>query len=248
MLFRTLSPETSAKVRPAFRVFSAVQDAPGSPFALLFQSEHSRLAGQLAEALNPSLFGALNRDVVTAIANHDAGWNPNDRKQLDSLAVQMPTTFTKLSPSETVPNWIGSIARGQQLGSLAEVLISRHCCLLGTGSGKYTTFVEQEIKRREVLERSLDYSPHDLDRWTNALGFCDLVSLYLCSGARSPVTMSLGHPEMSGNDRQITLTWIDDHPHFSESILDTTKQFTAEAVIYKNENALSPQALRWSFV
>jgi hypothetical protein len=44
------------------------------------------------------------------------------------------------------------------------------------------------------LENSSMASGEDLELWTAALGFCDLVSLYLVSGLRSEVEFSLAHP------------------------------------------------------
>ncbi len=51
------------------------------------------------------------------------------------------------------------------------------------------------------------------ERWTGAIGFCDLLSLYLCSGAADPVELPLGHPFdvlVSGQARRIRVQWRGD--------------------------------------
>ena len=47
---------------------------------------------------------------------------------------------------------------------------------------------------RKSGESSSMAAGEDLERWTAALGFCDLVSLYLVSGLRSEVEIPLAHP------------------------------------------------------
>src|SRR5207244_1900951 len=63
----------------------------------------------------------------------------------------------------------------------------------------------------------------DLDRWTGAIGFCDVVSLYLCSGTRETVELPLGHPGLpeSRHARKVLLEWRDGSPRFSSPVIQT---------------------------
>jgi hypothetical protein len=65
----------------------------------------------------------------------------------------------------------------------------------------------------------------NLDRWIAALGFCDLLSLYLCSGSQSAVTLPLAHPENDANARNVTLTWTNTSLCLSESVLYPNARF-----------------------
>ena len=140
--------------------------------------------------------------MIAAIADHDFGWTASDSKQLEALDQHPPRPFPHVSAEDTLPCWIASIAHGRKLGALQAVLISRHCCLLGTGSGKHAGFVACEAAERCAVEAALPYHPAELDRWTAALGFCDLLSLYLCSGSETPVSIPLAHPEDAGGTRR----------------------------------------------
>ena len=238
MLLRDLnSSSPSQEVQPVFDAFLDIQSSVGGPCGVLLQSEHSRLSGAIAACLRPDIFGPLSAEVVSAIAHHDDGWDASDQAQIENLSQSAPRPFTALSAEATLPSWIASIESARQLGPLQEILISRHCCLLGTGSGKHAAFVAGEILRRGQLERTLSYSPADLDRWTAALGFCDALSLYLCCGSHAPVKLLLAHPEAPGNARHITLQWISGQPHLSESVLAENASLQAGALCYRADGS-----------
>lgn len=246
MLVRTLAPELCTEIQPAYKAFLRAQDVQKPPYGVLHQSEHSRLAGGLAGALLPDVFGPLNAHVLAAIADHDYGWNDSDDRQMSKLKENIPYPFTKVSPEETLPCWVGSIAHGRQLGGLAGVLISRHCCLLGTGSPKHAQFVEEETKQREQIEATLPYTPRELDGWTAALGFCDLLSLYLCSGSRTPVKLPLSHPEGNVGSRSVSLRWIDGQPYLSQPIFQPNTSLYARATKYSgNSDDNEPLTAAW---
>ncbi len=180
--------------RPAAQVFLDSQSRLRAPFDIVFQAEHSRLAGDLARALRGNVFGELGEQVLHAIAEHDAGWEASDANQLRLLGSKAPRPFPSLSAAETLPSWETSLIHAASLSPVAEVLVSRHLCLLGAGDAARAEFVERETKRRAQIEQALRFASADLERWTAALGFCDLLSLYLCSGCTDPVTFPLAHP------------------------------------------------------
>jgi hypothetical protein len=248
MLFRSLSAEPLHHIEPAYEAFMKTQNGPQASYGLLFQSEHSRLAGAIAQALVPSVFGDLNADVITAIAHHDYGWDLSDQQQMNKLPDHVPYSFVDANPEDTLPCAVGSIAHGYSLGPLAAALIIRHCCLLAAGSAKNAKFIAEATTRGKEIESALPYRPKDLDRWIAALGFCDLLSLYLCSGSQSAVTLPLAHPEDDANARNVTLTWANAFPCLSESVLYPNVCFFVNGIRYaRAASSIESLSVRWIF-
>ncbi len=102
-------------------------------------------------------------------------------------------------------------------------MVSRHFTLLGAADLGRAEFVEGENRCRVEVERSLACSTEDLNRWTAAIGFCDLLSLYLCSGSRTPVEFPLAHPAdpAAPEAQKVTLIWKSNSPQFSVPILES---------------------------
>lgn len=248
MLIRDLSSNSSDTVEPAFSAFLKTQSPPTGHFGFFLQSEHSRLAGSLASALEPHVFGELNADVIAAIAHHDYGWDRSDAQQIEHLTGRRPCSFITVTPQDTLPSWVSSIAHGRGLGRLPAVLISRHCCLLGTGSEAHAQFVAAETHRRREIESDLNFSDEQLNCWTAALGFCDLLSLYLCSGSRAAVRLPLCHPENQKDNRNVTLRWLNDTPTFSEPVFKNNICYFARGWEYfEDERSAQPLLVTWTF-
>jgi hypothetical protein len=57
-------------------------------------------------------------------------------------------------------------------------------------------------------ERVSDYSASDLNRFVAALGFCDLLSLHLCSGSCRPVRIPIARPAdpVAPDSKQVVIT------------------------------------------
>lgn len=219
-------------VRSAWEVFLKSQQGADSPCAMVFQSEHARLAGQLAAALTDDCFGSLPPEAMEAVRRHDSGWDPSDQRQIERLAIESPRPFMAIDCAETLAAWRGSIAHAAEAGPLAEVLVSRHFTLLAAADPARAEFVRGENERRAAIERGLRIPPADLDRWTAALGFCDLLSLYLCCGARTPVDLPLAHPASpdAAIASTVELCWTADSPRLSTPALKTGTEVTASAV------------------
>lgn len=219
------------------------------PCAIIFQLEHSKLGGRIAEALRDELLGELPPEVIQAIAQHDFGWMESDEEQVRSLGKANPRPFSSLSAEETLPSWNRSVAHAKELDLLTYVLVSRHFTTLGAGESEKADFVRVENARRDEIERSLP-SAVDLDGWTGAIGFCDLVSLYLCCGSQHPVEFPLAHPAdaRSSSAPKVNLTWTDGIPHFAPSVLGPGTHLSLEAAAYSGYgNGLTPLRLEWHF-
>ncbi len=123
-----------------------------------------------------------------------------------------PVSFIAISPEEAVEAWTASIDAVEAFSKPGAIIVSRHFSLLVQhDQAHHQRFLQAERLRQRRLEASIgkqgdpskDAAPAkgadrpkgtDLDRWTSALGFCDLVSLYLLSGSGREVEFPLAHP------------------------------------------------------
>jgi|SRR5581483_80017 len=223
MIFRALeSPIPRSAGQAAWQVFLETQKNTLPPCAIVFQFDHARLAGDLARAFTPEAFGEMPDEVIQAIAEHDFGWQEFDAMQLRRRDETEPRPFLRLNVEETQPAWDACIRHAQGWSPLFDVLVSRHFTLLAAANpdGR-EEFIRSETARRRTVERELPYSPEELDCWTGAIGFCDLLSLYLCCGATEPVEFALAHPAdpRSSDARKVQLLWERNTLRFSAPIL-----------------------------
>lgn len=236
--------------QPAWAVFIESQKRVTAPYGVIFQAEHSKLAGNLAEALLDDAFGDLPPEVIQAVGEHDFGWDLSDRAQMEALGQTNLRPFPSLSAEETLPSWRGSIAHAQSVGPLVDVLVSRHFCMLGGGDPNRADFVRTETERRATLEPDLPHELASLDRWTGAVGFCDLLSLYLCCGSHQMVEFPVAHPAdpAAAHARKITLSWYSGSPQFSSLVLKSGTQVSLTVRTYSGQGkSLTPLTLEWRF-
>jgi hypothetical protein len=221
-LQRSSSPRSNAATQPspAYQVFLAHQQQVRAPYLPVPQSSHAHLAGELAGALLPEVFGALPAEVIEAIRQHDSGWIGSDMEQLqraeDGGEVR---SFPALSAEEALPAWEATVRLAETASPLIGVLVNRHFCLLSDdGNALHQRFREQAASRRLPVERALGCSAENLDRWTAAMGMCDLLSLYLCSGSEEPAEFPFSHPADARARKRVqktVLTWESGRPRFT---------------------------------
>lgn len=249
---------TSDKEKPqvsnpqeARTVFLNSQKNVEPPFAIILQPEHSKLAGELAAALREDVFGSLNPDVIRAVSEHDLGWRESDDRQMKAIGRSKPRPFPDISAEESIGAGRKSIAKAATVSPLMEVLVSRHFTTLGSGDPTRQSFVQEETERRATIERTLQIAPADLDRWTAALGFCDLLSLYLCCGRQETVEFPLAHPADPAAEyaKKTTLAWEQGSPRFSTPVLMPESRFELPVRTYTAAGGqLTPLTLSWTFV
>jgi hypothetical protein len=215
VLYPLDSPDpTSEQVIPAWPAILHRQKLEASSWYLITQADHAVLSGELAARAAVPNFPRLPDEVIQAIALHDDGWREVDDPATPRVNSQgRPLSFLEVPPQDTLRAWRGSIARAAQEGPLAGVLISEHFCRIARDfahaettppplAQALTTFVEREISQQEEWRESLAISDADVSRLTDALQFFDLLSLYLCCGARAPVEF----PQEIGGKRFL-VTW-----------------------------------------
>jgi hypothetical protein len=136
---------------------------------------------------------------------HDTGWAASDAQQIQRLRAgpagnATPVSFIAIAPAETIEAWTASVDSVEGLTRVGAQIVSRHFTLLAQESQPlHRRFRQAEIARQQRLAGSALAdgtipAEEDLARWTAALGFCDLVSLYLVSGLQAEVTFPLAHP------------------------------------------------------
>jgi Protein of unknown function (DUF3891) len=198
------------------------------PCLLVPQPAHAVLAGDLAEALLPESFGELPSEISQSILMHDTGWAMIDAAQIQRLRSDpaqanrsIPVAFPSNSPHEMVEAWTASINSVERLFPAGGLIVSRHFTLLARPElGEHRRFIDAERKRQRALETRNLGAANDVDRWTAALGFCDLVSLYLLTGLRSETSFPLAHPAspQAQNASRVTLTFDKNRIHFNAPV------------------------------
>ena len=178
----------------------AAQRSARLPCLLVPQPAHAVLAGEIADALLPASFGALPPEIVRAIQMHDTGWAASDAQQIQRLrsggpqaGKAVPISFVAIPPGEAVEAWTTSIDTIEGWSKIGAIIVSRHFSLLVEhDQAHHQRFLQSERLRQRKLESSSMAKSEDLERWAAALGFCDLVSLYLASGLSQPSGVPAG--------------------------------------------------------
>ena len=138
---------------------------------------------------------------MRAIQMHDTGWASSDAQQIQRLRSGGPQgqgssgffrghpareKRRKRGPPRSIPS--------KACPEMGAIIVSRHFSLLAQHDlAHHQRFLQAEKLRQRKLE-SAHAKAEDLERWTAALGFCDLVSLYLLSGLSREVEFPLAHP------------------------------------------------------
>lgn len=249
VIFRPLDYQTSnSAIKPAWQVFVDSQKNTQPPCFIVYQFGHARLAGDLARALTSEAFGEIPKEVIEATAEHDFGWQDVDAIQMRE---PQPRPFLRLGVEETQPAWDACIRHAHGWSPLVDVLVSRHFTLLAAANPQgREQFIRIETARRQTIERELPYSPEELLRWTGVIGFCDLLSLYLCCGASDPAQFPLAHPAdpHSRDARRVVLSWERGALRFSSPVLKPDTRVTLSAQNYPGEGSdTMPLVLSWQF-
>jgi hypothetical protein len=208
------SRSSSPQPIPAWHAVEKRQRQSAKQWLLITQVDHAQLAGDLAARLESPLIPQLTPDLVRAIALHDAGWEQFDTgadKRTRELHPRLnddgrPLSFLDVTPADFVVAWNGSITQAEQVCPAGGFIVSRHFFRLGEGrlnsqiddeedTSRLRQFLHAEKDRQARLSRLTSCSSQELETLTDVLQFCDLLSLYLCSGASEAVEF----PQAFGN-------------------------------------------------
>jgi hypothetical protein len=216
MIIRPLDPEpaTSTEFLPAWPVVQRIQKQKYESCWLITQPSHAALAGALAAALSGPQLPQPDARLIQAIALHDAGWGMPDAQIIQMSRADSryrPESFLETSVPEFLSAWTKSIEVGQSVSPAGGYIVSRHFYRLaetGLASGaaakedrhRVESFLKSEDRRQKKLSSSQSLGLPELERLTDFLQFCDLLSLYICCGAQQNVVF----PEYFGSQLRIT--------------------------------------------
>jgi hypothetical protein len=202
--------ETSAAI-PAWQAVETKQKQTADDWWLIAQPDHAALAGDLAANLGSPHLPPLDKDVIRAIAVHDAGWaqfDGGERGTGHDLEVVLrdpkldpngrPVSFLEMAPAEFLTAWTDSIVHAEQTGPIGGVIVSQHFSRLAENrllwridnqqdTHGLQQFLRNEAARQKRLLEQDPRPPEQVRRLTDLLQFCDLLSLYLCCGAKAPI-------------------------------------------------------------
>jgi hypothetical protein len=195
---RLAAPRPAAPALPAWNAILRTQQQPGEDCWLITQPDHAALAGDLAANL---ALPAITAEAVRAIALHDEGWAQCDQSALAAAGqagASPPRSFVAMPVAEFVAAWSASIDRAQAVAPIGGLMVSAHFCWLADehlaagqdtpeDAGRLRAFLESEHKRQAQLRERERRPPAEVESLVQALQFCDLASLYLCSGAAENV-------------------------------------------------------------
>jgi len=203
MIIRPLEPEPAigAEFLPAWPVVQRIQKQRYENCWLITQPSHAALAGALAAALSGPELPQPDAKLIQAIALHDAGWGMPDAQIIQMSRADSryrPGSFLETSVPEFLSAWTKSIEVGQSVSPAGGYIVSRHFCRLaeaGLASGasapedrqRVESFLKSEDRRQKKLSSLQALDRPLLERFTDLLQFCDLLSLYICSGAQENV-------------------------------------------------------------
>lgn len=185
---------------PVWNAVESRQKLCAREWLLIAQPDHAALSGAIASHVTAPGFPDVDGEIARAIGMHDSGWSLFEsdphacpRTHPDGR----PLSFFELEPGDFLRAWTASIDRVAEDSARGAYMVSQHFTWLGefrlrraedsiSVQQQIAAFVQGERER----QRTLRESAHNTSGWDSLLPllqFCDILSLYLCSGTHQPV-------------------------------------------------------------
>jgi uncharacterized protein DUF3891 len=203
MILRPLepAPRSSDGFLPAWDVVMRSQKQRYENCWIITQPSHAALSGEIAGKFTGPQVPRLEPELVRAIALHDAGWGmPDAQAVMRSRAGggACPKSFIEAGIQEFVTAWTQSILTAQSTSPAGGYMVSKHFWRIGkhrqgtagdsaADRAKLQGFLDAESQRQKKLAGKQPRSTDELEVLTDVLQLCDLLSLYVCCGARESV-------------------------------------------------------------
>src|SRR5215471_3995354 len=261
MILRPLEPASPAsdedEVVPAWPVVERLQEQKYEACWMITQPSHAVLSGQIAARLPGGrlTIPKLDDELVRAIALHDAGWGIADAQAVTrsrSARPLAPRSFLDTEVAEFLEAWTQSIQVAQTVGPAGGFIVSRHFQrlaehrLAAAGDSdrdrkRLQQFIDHETQRQKTLSAKQRRATEELESLTDLLQFCDLLSLYICCGARRSVEF----PEYCGT--KVRLSLEDGRYKLDPRLLESDAEFRVAALRYPATKEVSSQEIRVGF-
>jgi hypothetical protein len=200
---------------PAWPVVERSQREKYEQCWMITQPSHAALAGEFSARLSFPDGPRLDQDLIRAIALHDAGWGVPDAQAIArsrSAQHEPPRSFLEAEVAVLLEAWTRSIETAQPVCAAGGYMVSRHFQRIAErrmaaavdserDRKKLQEFAAHEAQRQKRLSAKQQRSLEELESLTDLLQFCDLLSLYVCSGARG----SAEFPEYFGCKLRLTV-------------------------------------------
>ncbi len=197
----TAAASSGGDYGPVWPAIERAQKTVAPEYWLVAQPDHAALTGALAAHFVSPDFPAVDPLVARAIEVHDSGWAMLDCEATITAAPPLdgrgkPLSFLEIEPAGFLRAWTASIDRAEAVCPAGGYIVSRHFCNLGDGrlraamdtlqdSQRICAFLQRESQRQARL-RTCSGAP-SWDELLLVLQFCDVLSLYLCSGVTDAV-------------------------------------------------------------
>ena len=248
LILRIAETESSPRNGSAWQAFAKWQQQTADTVGYVSQPAHAALAGRLAGALTGKVFGNLPYEVIESIGRHDSGWAPSDLPALEGAWDKEPASFLACSASEAIGAWRRSIHEAEERSLMAGVLTRRHFVILAPRDRDHEAFIREETRRQEETESPCGLRPDELQRYTAALGFCDLLSLCLCCGMSGTFEIPLAHPAdpASADAPHVRLSISEGELSFDRPILHSQSDLYVDGWIRSNSGTISLHRFTWA--
>jgi hypothetical protein len=255
MILRPLHPLPPVSKQPV-SAWEAVLHAQTRTYEdcwMITQPSHAVLAGELAATISAPQFPVLDAPLLQAISLHDAGWGiPDAQAIMKSRAVHphAPPSFVAASVEQFVEAWTKSIDICEPISPAGGYIVSRHFWRLGQerlhsmpeenrqDRRPLDSFLKNETRRQKKLATAAAPGADLLEQLTDLLQICDLLSLYICSGASESVIF----PEYFGV--QLRVSNQDECYKFDPPVLRSGAELAVAALRYPTRKEESSREIK----
>ncbi len=237
--------------KQAWKAFISSQTMGAQFEGCISQPAHAVLAGELALALNGHLLEAVPEEVLETIRGHDIGWSETDLAALEGRKKDEIISFVSAPSATAVRAWRKSIGDATSKSSLSAYVVRSHFCLLAPrdGDGEHQQFLKEEETQLSLLGIEKTYNDQDLERFIAFLGFCDLLSLHLCSGWDAEFELPLAHPAHPSSEyvRQVAISIREGFLHVDGASLPKNTGVRVSGWEKTSSGALHSRRYGWIF-
>jgi hypothetical protein len=253
MILRPLLPEasqpasSSAEAEPAWAIVSRMQSVEAEQYLLVSQPDHARLSGEIAAKMRGTFLPTVDEATARAIGAHDAGWAQfsfeRDLKgDPPRTNTGRPQHFMQVPLAEALSAWTGSIKAAGEVSPLGEYMVSAHFSRIAhmrtqmsldspEDAAHLKGFIRGEEEWQAKLQPKTGLTSEALGQYVDVLQFCDVLSLYLCCGAKDAAEFP---QEFDG--QRIVLRYDDGVYSTSPSILGETHRFHVPVRVYPSKS------------